>query len=52
VLQGVPETDITAGGAGMEFPGFVKDRDAKGDIAPELAAKNRTVIIEFFGCRT
>ncbi len=51
VAQGVPEGDVTAAGAGMEFPGFVKDRDSNNVLVPELAARNRTVIVEFAGCK-
>lgn len=50
VRHGVPAGDVTTFGAGMDFPGYVDDRDAGGGLVPQLAARNRQVILEFTGC--
>ncbi|MFC7759446.1 OmpA family protein [Catellatospora bangladeshensis] len=50
VGHGVAADAVTTFGAGMDFPGFVADRDGSGDLVPQLAARNRQVILEFTGC--
>ena len=49
VELGVPADRLTAVGLGSDFPGYVMDRDAEGQLIPEVAAANRKVIIELFG---
>jgi outer membrane protein OmpA-like peptidoglycan-associated protein len=48
VSRGVPRERMTAVGLGSDFPGYVHDRDADGELIPEAAAANRKVIIELF----
>ncbi len=43
---GVPAERVEVHGLGSDFPGFVPDRDASGQLDPVLAARNRQVIIE------
>jgi OOP family OmpA-OmpF porin len=50
VQLGVADADITATGVGDHFPGFVADRDSDGNLLPDKAALNRTVIVELSGC--
>ncbi|MGY1690322.1 OmpA family protein [Geodermatophilus sp. SYSU D01105] len=42
---GVPAGGLTADGVGSEFPGYVQDHDAEGNLLPGPAAQNRKVII-------
>ncbi|MEV4411527.1 OmpA family protein [Catellatospora sp. NPDC049609] len=51
VGHGVAASDIETFGVGMDFTGFVKDRDGDGALVPQLAARNRQVILELTGCR-
>ncbi|MHA6780106.1 OmpA family protein [Pseudonocardia saturnea] len=46
VRAGVPGELVEVRGVGAEFPGFVPDRGADGDLDPVLAALNRQVIVE------
>jgi outer membrane protein OmpA-like peptidoglycan-associated protein len=46
ISLGAPADRITARGLGSDFPGYVPDRDAQGNLDPVLAARNRQVIIE------
>jgi outer membrane protein OmpA-like peptidoglycan-associated protein len=46
VSLGAPADRISTRGVGSNFPGFVPDRDPKGNLSPILAAQNRQVIIE------
>ncbi len=45
VALGVPSESLTAVGVGSEFPGYVPDHDAAGNLLPGPAAENRTVVI-------
>ena len=45
----VPTDRMTAEGLGSNFPGYVQDHDADGNLIPEAAAANRKVIIELTG---
>ena len=45
VALGVPGEALTAVGLGSEFPGYVPDHHAAGDLLPGPAAANRKVII-------
>jgi outer membrane protein OmpA-like peptidoglycan-associated protein len=47
VSLGAPADRIGTQGLGSDFPGYVKDRDAQGNLDPIPAAQNRQVIIEF-----
>jgi OOP family OmpA-OmpF porin len=47
---GVTATDITTAGLGDKYPGYVLDRDSKGNLVPAKAALNRNVIVQFSGC--
>jgi outer membrane protein OmpA-like peptidoglycan-associated protein len=49
VELGVPAERMTAKGLGSDFPGFVEDHDAAGNLVPEKAALNRKVDIELAG---
>jgi outer membrane protein OmpA-like peptidoglycan-associated protein len=46
ISLGAPADRISARGLGSNFPGYVPDRDAQGNLDPVLAARNRQVIIE------
>ena len=46
VSLGAPADRIGTQGLGSDFPGYVKDRDAQGNLDPIPAAQNRQVIIE------
>lgn len=48
--QGVPGDRISAEGVGYPYPGSVNDRDSNGNLVPELAARNRNVIVQLSGC--
>ncbi|MGY1703497.1 OmpA family protein [Geodermatophilus sp. SYSU D00697] len=41
----VPAGNLTPDGVGSEFPGYVQDHDAEGNLLPGPAAQNRKVII-------
>ena len=43
---GVPGNLVTVKAVGSDFPGFVDDVDARGNLDPVLAAKNRSVILQ------
>lgn len=43
---GAPADRIEARGVGTNFPGYLPDRDAQGNLDPIAAAQNRQVIIE------
>jgi outer membrane protein OmpA-like peptidoglycan-associated protein len=43
---GAPADRIAARGVGSDFPGYVPDRDAQGNLDPLAAAQNRQVVIE------
>jgi len=43
---GAPADRISTRGLGSDFPGYVPDRDAQGNLDPIRAAQNRQVIIE------
>lgn len=43
---GAPADRISTRGLGSDFPGYVPDRDAQGNLDPIPAAQNRQVIIE------
>ena len=43
---GAPVDRISTRGLGSDFPGYVPDRDAQGNLDPIPAAQNRQVIIE------
>ncbi|MGH3781059.1 MAG: OmpA family protein [Pseudonocardiaceae bacterium] len=43
---GAPADRISIRGLGSDFPGYVPDRDAQGNLDPIPAAQNRQVIIE------
>ena len=45
VTLGVPASALTAIGLGSEFPGYVQDHDAAGNLLPGPAAENRKVIV-------
>jgi outer membrane protein OmpA-like peptidoglycan-associated protein len=42
---GVPAASLTVVGLGSEFPGYVADHDAAGNLIPAAAAANRKVVI-------
>ena len=46
VSLGAPANRIVTQGLGSDFPAYVKDRDAQGNLDPIPAAQNRQVIIE------
>ena len=46
---GIPADRMTARGLGSDFPGYVQDRDAAGNLIPEKAQANRKVEIEISG---
>ena len=46
VSLGAPADRIVTQGLGSDFPAYVKDRDAQGNLDPIPAAQNRQVIIE------
>jgi outer membrane protein OmpA-like peptidoglycan-associated protein len=46
ISLGAPADRITARGVGSDFPGYVPDHDAQGNLDPIRAAQNRQVIIE------
>ena len=46
VELGVPTESLTAVGLGSEFPGYVQDHDAAGNLLPGPAAANRKVVID------
>ncbi len=46
ISLGAPADRIEARGLGSDFPGYVPDRDAQGNLDPLRAAQNRQVIIE------
>ncbi|MGH3904732.1 MAG: OmpA family protein [Pseudonocardiaceae bacterium] len=46
ISLGAPADRIEARGLGSDFPGYVTDRDAQGNLDPLQAAQNRQVIIE------
>ncbi|WP_460683313.1 OmpA family protein [Modestobacter lapidis] len=46
---GVPTASMTVLGLGSEFPGYVVDHDAAGNLIPAAAAANRTVVIDLAG---
>ncbi len=46
VSLGAPADRIGTQGLGSDFPGYVKDQDAQGNLDPIPAAQNRQVIIE------
>ncbi|MDQ4010730.1 MAG: OmpA family protein [Actinomycetota bacterium] len=46
VSLGAPADRIRTQGLGSDFPGYVKDQDAQGNLDPIPAAQNRQVIIE------
>lgn len=46
ISLGAPADRIEARGVGSDFPGYVPDRDAQGNLDPLRAAQNRQVIIE------
>jgi outer membrane protein OmpA-like peptidoglycan-associated protein len=46
ISLGAPADRIEARGVGSDFPGYVPDRDAQGNLDPLTAAQNRQVIIE------
>jgi outer membrane protein OmpA-like peptidoglycan-associated protein len=46
VALGVPEDSLTAVGLGSEFPGYVEDHDAAGNLLPGPAAANRKVVVD------
>ncbi|MGY1709499.1 OmpA family protein [Geodermatophilus sp. SYSU D00758] len=45
--EGVPERQLVVVGLGSDFPGYVPDRDAEGELIPSAAAANRKVTITF-----
>jgi outer membrane protein OmpA-like peptidoglycan-associated protein len=46
---GVAEKKMTVEGLGSDFPGYVRDHDAKGNLLPAPAAMNRKVVISLSG---
>lgn len=46
ISLGAPADRIRTRGLGSDFPGYVPDRDAQGNLDPVPAAQNRQVIIE------
>jgi outer membrane protein OmpA-like peptidoglycan-associated protein len=46
---GVPAGSMTVVGLGSDFPGYVVDHDANGDLIPAAAAANRKVTIQLAG---
>ena len=46
---GVPADRLTSFGRGSDFPGYVPDHDAAGNLIPAAAAMNRKVTIELSG---
>lgn len=46
VAMGVDAARITTKGVGIDFPGFKPDQDDSGRQIPEVAAQNRSVIVE------
>jgi len=46
VALGVPDDSLTAVGLGSEFPGYLEDHDAGGNLLPGPAAANRKVIVD------
>ena len=49
---GVPAERLTVVGLGSDFPGYVPDRDAAGQLLPAAAAQNRRVTIQLSGAGT
>jgi outer membrane protein OmpA-like peptidoglycan-associated protein len=49
---GVPADRLTVRGLGSDFPGYVQDHDAAGNLIPPAAAANRTVEIASAGVAT
>jgi outer membrane protein OmpA-like peptidoglycan-associated protein len=49
VSLGVPAERMTAVGLGSDFPGYVPDHDAAGNLIPEAAALNRKVMVSLEG---
>ncbi|MCU1613502.1 MAG: hypothetical protein JWO98_1042 [Frankiales bacterium] len=49
VSLGVPADRLRTVGLGSDFPGFVPDHDASGNLIPAAAARNRKVTIELSG---
>src|SRR4051794_6932044 len=49
---GVPADRLTVRGLGSDFPGYVQDHDAAGNLIPGAAAANRTVEIASVGVTT
>jgi outer membrane protein OmpA-like peptidoglycan-associated protein len=47
--EGVPQQQLTVVGLGSDFPEFVPDHDADGNLMPAVAAANRTIEITFSG---
>ncbi len=45
--EGVPQQQLTVVGLGSNFPEFVPDRDAQGNLIPAAAAANRKIEITF-----
>ncbi|MQA12635.1 MAG: OmpA family protein [Pseudonocardiaceae bacterium] len=45
---GAPAERIETRGVGSDFPGYVPDHDAQGNLDPIRAAQNRQVIVELF----
>jgi outer membrane protein OmpA-like peptidoglycan-associated protein len=46
VSEGVPADRLTVIGLGSNFPGYVQDHDAAGNLLPAEAAQNRKVVID------
>lgn len=46
ISLGAPADRIQAHGVGSDFPGYLPDRDAQGNLDPLAAAQNRQVIVE------
>ncbi|HEU0089003.1 MAG TPA: OmpA family protein [Pseudonocardiaceae bacterium] len=46
ISLGAPADRIEARGVGSDFPGYLPDRDAQGNLDPLAAAQNRQVILE------
>lgn len=46
VRLGAPAASIQTNGVGTDFPEFVPDRDAQGNLVPANAAQNRRVVLE------
>ena len=52
IAAGVPADRLTVRGLGSDFPGYVTDHDAEGNLIPWAAAGNRKVEIQLVGATT